>query len=78
MKFLWDYLQNSNLKRKTKIKVYLIVSIFLTALSGAILWLIIGRMFLSSICWLVCFIGYPAFFIGGLGAIFYLYGHEFA
>lgn len=37
----------------------------------------VGRLFLPGIDWLICFMGYPAMFIGLLGGTLYLYNHEF-
>ena len=91
MKRLWNVINEMKIKKEIKNKLYLgvliainIVKIMLfdyTAFGtflGAGLWLLIGRIFLPGTEWLICFMGYPAIFIGFFGGILYLYNHEFA
>lgn len=48
----------------------------LSAAAGFVLWLIIKHWALSSVEWMICFIGYPAV-TACIGVILYAFNHEF-
>lgn len=67
-KKFWD-----NLK---KAYIFLLANILVCSLIGFLLWRIIFSHSLEGIDWMLCFIGYPAFFIGFLGGLMTLYNHS--
>ncbi len=78
MKRLWNAINETKISKATKNKLYLGVLIAINVLIGGGAWLMLGRLILPGIDWLLCFMGYPAIFIGFFGGILYLYNHEFA
>lgn len=78
MKQLWNVINGLEVRKDVKAKMFLWLLAVANILIGAGLWLLIGRIFLPGIGWLICFMGYPAMFIGLLGGLIYLYNHEFA
>lgn len=78
MKRLWNAINETKIRKATKNKFYLGVLITINVLIGGGAWLLLGRLVLPGIDWLLCFMGYPAIFIGFFGGILYLYNHEFA
>lgn len=78
MKRLWNAINETKISKATKNKLYLGVLIAINVLIGGGAWLLLGRLILPGIDWLLCFMGYPAIFIGFFGGILYLYNHEFA
>ena len=78
MKQLWNVINGLEARKDVKAKVFLWLLAVANILIGAGLWLLIGRIFLPKIERLICFMGYPAIFIGFFGGILYLYNHEFA
>ncbi len=78
MKLLWNTINEWKIESYIKNRVYLFMWIFINIFAGAILWLCIGRLFLPGAEWLLCFMGYPAIFVGMFGGALYLYNHEFS
>lgn len=78
MKQLWNVVNGLDVSKDAKARVFLWLLAVANILIGAGLWLLIGRIFLPGTEWLICFMGYPAIFIGFFGGILYLYNHEFA
>lgn len=78
MKILWSIVNAFKVKKNIKIRLFLSFLVVENIAIGAGIWLLIGRLFLPGIDWLICFIGYPAIFVGFFGGILYLYNHEFA
>ena len=78
MERLWNAINETKISKATKNKLYLGVLIAINVLIGGGAWLLLGRLILPGIDWLLCFMGYPAIFIGFFGGILYLYNHEFA
>lgn len=78
MRKLWTIINELKIKKLMKNKLYLGLMILANIIIGGLIWLVIGRYILPGLDWLLCFMGYPAIFIGFLGGILYLYNHEFA
>ena len=78
MKKIWSVVNQLSVKKSTKNTIYINVEIVVYALLGALVWFILGRFFLPGLDWLLCFIGYPALYVGLFGRTFYLYNHEFS
>jgi len=77
MKLLWNKIDQLNIKSDQKYKRFICSLTVINGVFGAIAWILIGRLFLPKLEWLLCFIGYPAIFIGLLGGVIYLFNHEF-
>ena len=78
MKRLWNVINKMKIKKEIKNKLCLGVLIVINIVMGGVAWLLFGRLVLPGTDWLLCFMGYPAIFIGFFGGILYLYIHEFA
>lgn len=76
MKKIWDIVYGFKIPRTSKIRVFFLILVLVNAVIGAIIWLLIGRLFLPGIDWLICFI-YPVIFIGLLGGTLFLVNHDF-
>lgn len=76
--FLWNMINGLNIKAGSKSVLFIFIMVVITGGFGGITWLIAGKWFLPDLWWLVCFIGYPAVFLGFLAGVIYLYNHEFA
>lgn len=73
MKKLWNMVNNLKTGKMIKNKIYLALLVFVNIIIGGLLWLLLGRLVLPGIDWLLCFMGYPAMFIGFFGGILCLY-----
>ena len=73
---IWNLLNNRAWNRDTKTKVFITCSVLFFALLGFVVWLLLQK-WLPGPETLICLIGYPAFFGGFLGSVFYLYAHTF-
>lgn len=62
MKSLWTYIERKNWNADTKYRVAILILGALFALAGFAAWLIIRIWALSTLDWMICFIGYPAAF----------------
>jgi hypothetical protein len=78
MKQLWNVVNGLDVRKDSKARVFLWLLAVANILIGAGLWLLIGRIFLPGTEWLICFMGYPAIFIGFFGGVIYLCNHEFS
>lgn len=77
MKKIWEIVNSMRLKLMEKNALFLVTVIIINCLLGAFIWFVLGRYVLPGIEWLICFMGYPAVFLGGIGGTIYLYNHEF-
>ncbi len=76
MKKLWIYLDKKNWMAKNKYRMAFTIIGFLSGLAGFLLWMLLSTHVLSSIDWMICFIGYPI----AISPVFvFVYGcnHEF-
>lgn len=78
MKRLWNIINEMKMKRAAKNKLYLGALILINIVIGGAIWLTLGRIILPGVDWLICFMGYPAVFVGFFGGMLYLYNHDFA
>lgn len=58
MKHLWAYIENKDIEEKSKYRSALFILSIIFAIAGFIAWLIVRTWTLSSIDWMICFIGY--------------------
>lgn len=77
MKMIWKLVNPINVTVSVKIRLFLFMMIAANSVAGALAWAILGRIILSGTSWFICFIGYPAIFVGFFGGALYLYNHEF-
>ena len=74
---LWNWISGLGLHRKTRNTLFLATITLFYALIGYVLWLLLGTRLLSDrVEWMLCFIGFFAFFPGFLTGIIYLYKYE--
>ncbi|MCR5747622.1 MAG: hypothetical protein K6G03_07925 [Lachnospiraceae bacterium] len=70
---IWNIVGSLRLKNAVKKKLFVLIMVFINILAGALVWYLAGRIFLPQTEWLLCFMGYPAFFIGFFGGNIFLY-----
>lgn len=78
MKRMWNIIDSFKVKRETQNRLFIWSQIMFYALAGAVVWVLLGRLVLPGIDWILCFIGYPAIFIGFFDSVLFLYNNEFA
>ena len=78
MKTLWNMVNQINVKDTQKNSLFLIVFILINMVVGAFVWFLLGRWIFPGMDWLLCFMGYPAIFVGLFGGVLYLYRNRFA
>ncbi|MCR5451687.1 MAG: hypothetical protein K6F00_03555 [Lachnospiraceae bacterium] len=59
---LWKYIDEKNWTASNKYKIICLLSAVLFAAIGFAVWMLIRPWILSTIDWMLCFIGYPIFF----------------
>lgn len=77
MKYVWTMVNNLKLKISYKNILFLTILTLAYAFIGAAVWLLVGKYLFYDKQWLLCFIGYPAVFLGFYGGMRYLYNHDF-
>lgn len=78
MKTLWNMVNQIHIKNTWKNNLFLVLFILINMVLGACAWLLLGRLILPGTDWLLCFMGYPAVFVGLFGGVIYLYRNQFA
>ncbi|MCR5145144.1 MAG: hypothetical protein K6B67_07590 [Lachnospiraceae bacterium] len=78
MSKLWNELEVLNIVKKKKNILFILGGVIKWAVIGALVGLIPIALGGLDVKWLVCFIGYPAFFIGFLCSVIYIYNNEFS
>ena len=76
MQKLWTYIEGKMWRAKKKYALAFLIPGALFALTGLIAWVIIRNWALSSMDWMVCFIGYPIV-ISSLIVFLYAGSHRF-
>ena len=76
MKLFYEQIEKRAWNREKKQYVFILVNMLFFALIGLVCWIIAGQFLTKDISWLICFIGYPAVFIGFFGGVLYLYRKE--
>ena len=77
MKTLWNMVNQIHIKNTWKNNLFLVLFILINMVLGACAWLLLGRLILPGTDWLLCFMGYPAVFVGLFGGVIYLYRNQF-
>ena len=76
-RIIWNWIDSKHFPRRIRDALFLAAVTLVYALAGYLLWLILGqRLFSDRVDWMLCFIGFPAFFPGFLMGIIYLYKYE--
>ena len=78
MKTLWNMVNQIDVKNTWKNNLFLVLFILINMVLGVCAWLLLGRLILPGTDWLLCFMGYPAVFVGLFGGVIYLYRNQFA
>ena len=72
MSRLWKWIDEKNISKEVKAKLFLFVNSIMFGVIGLVLWVIVSGFGLNSWDWALCFIGYPGFFIGYIGGFVFL------
>lgn len=78
MKKLWFMINKRGWSRSVKNGFFITLMTFGASMAGGLIWLLFGRNFWTDISGLFCFTGYAGMYVGFVGAILYLYNHDFA
>ncbi|MBR0138232.1 MAG: hypothetical protein IJM15_07465 [Erysipelotrichaceae bacterium] len=74
---IWKLIKKTDINQKNKHRIFLLINTVLCAAIGFVIWLAGGRnLFGNRWDWMICFIGYPGFFAGYLGGIFFLLNND--
>ncbi len=76
MKALWNMIEKKKWTAKAKYAAALLLLGAVFALAGFALWMVIRLRALSSVDWMLCFIGYPVV-ISWIAIFLYSCRHEF-
>ncbi|MCR5773735.1 MAG: hypothetical protein K6G42_01495 [Lachnospiraceae bacterium] len=77
MNVIWKKVSSLGIKNTLKNKLFIGLMVLVYSGIGTAVWLLAGRLVFPQTEWLLCFIAYPAVFMGFFGGIIYLYNHEF-
>lgn len=78
MKKLWFMINKRGWSRSVKNGFFITLMTLGASMAGGLIWLLIGRNCWTDISGLFCFTGYAGMYVGFVGAILYLYNHDFA
>ena len=73
MSWVWSFSQRICKEQKKSQHIFLWLNTVFFGVIGFLVWLVLRNLNLNNWDWAVVFAGYPAFFIGILGGILYLY-----
>ena len=73
MTVIWNYVNKKLVRDHAKISCFLIANVMFWGMIGFLLWSVIQLFALKKIDYALCFIGYPAFFIGIVGGTLFLW-----
>ena len=72
MGMIWSVLENKNWNDKCKKYLFLLINCLLFCVLGFVAWLIVRQISFETVDWMICFMGYPTFFLGFVGGVVYL------
>lgn len=72
MELLWSVLEKSKASDSDRKHLFLFFNSICFGILGFIIWLIVSRFTMETVGWMICFIGYPGYFIGFIGGFIYL------
>ena len=72
MEMIWSYLDSKRISENSKQYIFLLTNVIAFCVLGLLIWSVVSRFALSTIDWMICFIGYPGFFLGFIGGAVYL------
>lgn len=76
MHWLWNKVEKMVVGKLFKPKLFLLLNTLFFALVGLLLWAAAWQFFQVGWSWGICLVGYPAFFGGYIGGLFYLLNHQ--
>ncbi len=59
MKYLWKYIERKSWDASKKYKMFTLFLSLISALVGLLAWVVIRPYSLSTLDWMICFMGYP-------------------
>lgn len=72
MSYLWNYMEKQNWSCEKKVNWFIRGNMILFGVLGLALWSVVQIFAFQTVEWMICFIGYPAFFLGCIGGILWL------
>lgn len=72
MNRLWNGINKLNYAYEMKIRIFLALNSIIYGLLGLAAWILIRNAACFSAEYIICFVGYPGFFIGYLGGFIFL------
>ncbi len=75
MERLWKNIDRREWMAETKYAFVIIISTLLSSVTGLVLWALVRNWALSTIDWMVCFMGYPAV-VSWIALFIYSAGNE--
>ncbi len=76
MRFIWSILQKTKFETENKARLFLLINTLGCAVLGLAMWLIIHGAVMNTLSGALLFALCPAFFIGLLGGMWYLYQRD--
>ena len=75
-KRIYEFCQQRAWSKQGKDNFFLACNMLFFSALGAVVWLLLGRLFIGGWQGLICFVGYPLFFLGTVGGILYLWTRD--
>lgn len=76
MKIIWSLIQKTNIETANKARLFLLINTVCCAVAGLALWAAVRNIFMDTLSGALLFSLGPAFFIGTLGGMWYLYQYD--
>lgn len=73
MTWMWKIISKQGWSKLIKQKVFIGYSVLAFCFLGLLAWDLVRNLIGCDITWMLCFMGYPGFFFGYLGGIFFLW-----
>ncbi|MDD6311374.1 MAG: hypothetical protein PUB09_05550 [Firmicutes bacterium] len=78
MRKVWMSIDKLDWKVRNKNTLFIWILILISSVCGGLTWAALGRFVLPETIWILCFMGYPAVFVGVFGGVLYLWRHDFS
>lgn len=73
MGLLWKCIEKRNMKQRNSNLLFLFMNILMWSFFGLLVWLLFRCFGLDSVSYMICFAGYPGYFVGFIGGILFLW-----
>jgi len=72
MQIIWDFTGRMRFPARMRTRMFLFLNISAFLMMGLLAWLLIETVTDLNLQWLICFLGYPGYFIGYIGGLFFV------